>query len=95
MYRSVDNSELFQHISSYNLPLAPRLISWNQKAKIVAVGFETGDVMLADYDPAVNQTLFTNKVMIKVNNMPVTGVQIDEKKQILYAVTLGRKLKTV
>ena len=54
VYRSVDTADMFMHISSFNLPSSPRMLAWNQKAKIVAVGFESGDVMLLEYDPSVN-----------------------------------------
>lgn len=68
---------------------------WQPKAKLVAVGYENGEVAIYSYDPAKDPGAIKEIFIMKVKSNRILSVALNPDKSLVYVIAKGKKMKTV
>lgn len=68
---------------------------WQPKAKLIAVGYENGEVAIYSYDPASNPGTIKEIFIMKVKSNRILSVALNPEKSLVYVIAKGKKMKTV
>jgi hypothetical protein len=68
-------------------------IHWKPEAKLVAVGYENGEVAVYSFDPVKDATVVKEIFIMKVNTNRTLGVHLNPEKSLLYTISKGKKLR--
>ena len=82
-------SKLFKHVNS-----SPAIcLHWYQDRHLFVVGFENGHIGMYAYDLGESKEQIKELFNLKVHNKRVLAVEIDQKKELLYSISKGNKLR--
>lgn len=88
-FHSDVNSDISKPKFNYIHPKPAICIDWCHKSNLVAVGFESGEIGIFDYDPQKRQLL--KRVIAKVHNKRVLLLKIIG--DLIYSISKGKKLR--
>jgi hypothetical protein len=70
-------------------------LDWKPNAKLVAVGYENGEVAVYSFDPVKDATGTKEIFIMKINNNRTLGVHLYPEKSLLFTISKGKRLRIV